>query len=89
MSKYLASQRKDAHLDLAKQTLADRARTTHPLDSIELPYCALPELDLPQIDITARFLGYQLAAPMLITGMRRNRSGRQAECSTCFGGGPA
>ena len=69
MSEYLASQRKDAHLDLAKQTLADRARTPHPLDSIELPYCALPELDLPQIDITARFLGHQLAAPMLITGM--------------------
>ena len=36
---------------------------------IELPYCALPELDLPQIDITVRFLGHQLAAPMLITGM--------------------
>ncbi|MEC7246060.1 MAG: type 2 isopentenyl-diphosphate Delta-isomerase, partial [Pseudomonadota bacterium] len=69
MSEYLASQRKDAHLDLAKQTLADRARSSHTLDRIELPYCALPELDLPQIDITARFLGHQLAAPMLITGM--------------------
>ena len=69
MSEYLTSQRKDAHLDLAKQTLADRARLPHPLDKIELPYCALPELDLSQIDITTRFLGHQLAAPMLITGM--------------------
>ena len=64
-----ASGRKDAHLDLARKTLAEGQQSLHPLEAVELPYCALPELDLAEIDITTRFLRRQLSAPLLITGM--------------------
>lgn len=65
----LASGRKDAHLDLARKTLAEGQQAKHPLEAFDLPYCALPELDLAEIDITARFLHRRLSAPLLITGM--------------------
>ena len=58
--------RKNAHLDLAKasQPLAD-----HPLDAVSLPYCALPECDLNSVSLTTEFLGIELDAPLIITGM--------------------
>ena len=58
--------RKNAHLDLAKtsQPLAD-----HPLDLVNLPYCAIPECDLNGVSLTTEFLGTELAAPLMITGM--------------------
>ena len=58
--------RKNAHLDLAKasQPLAD-----HPLDAVSLPYCALPECDLNRVSLTTEFLGTELDAPLIITGM--------------------
>ena len=69
MSDNSASQRKDSHLDLARKTLAESQNTKRPLEAIELPYSALPELNLDEIDITTRFLSRQLSAPLLITGM--------------------
>ena len=58
--------RKNTHLDLAKacQPLAE-----HPLDAVILPYCALPECDLKRISLTTQYLGTELAAPLMITGM--------------------
>ena len=58
--------RKNAHLDLAR---ASQPLTNHPLDAINLPYCALPECDLNEVNLTAEFLGTKLAAPLMITGM--------------------
>ena len=69
MSDNSASHRKDSHLDLARKTLAKSQNNKRPLEAIELPYCALPELDLDEIDISTRFLSRQLSAPLLITGM--------------------
>ena len=69
MSDNSAALRKDSHLDLARKTLAESQNTKRPLEAIELPYCALPELNLDEIDITTRFLSRQLSAPLLITGM--------------------
>lgn len=65
----LASGRKDAHLDLAQKTLAEGQLLPHPLEAVELPYCALPEVDLAEIDITTRFLRRRLSSPLMITGM--------------------
>ena len=58
--------RKNTHLDLAK---ASQPLTDHPLDAVNLPYCALPECDLNRVNLTTEFLGTQLAAPLMITGM--------------------
>ena len=61
-----AASRKNQHLDLARASLPMAA---HPLDEIDLPYCALPECDLAQISLQTRFLGTELEAPLMITGM--------------------
>lgn len=61
-----AADRKNKHLDLAK---ASMPLAVHPLDDIVLPYCALPECDLATISLRTRFLGAELAAPLMITGM--------------------
>ena len=58
--------RKNEHLDLAKGSLPV---TNHPLDAVKLPYCALPECDLNAISLNTEFLGIELAAPLMITGM--------------------
>ena len=58
--------RKNAHLDLAK---ASQPINDHPLDEVNLPYCALPECDLNGVRLKTEFLGIKLAAPIMITGM--------------------
>ena len=62
-----AGARKDKHLDLAYQSLPDS--DNHPMDSIELPYCALPEISLDEVSLTTSFLGAELSAPVMITAM--------------------
>jgi len=61
------SARKDAHLDLARADMPQMP--VHSLDDIALPYSALPELSIDEIDITTRFMGSVLSAPIMITGM--------------------
>ena len=58
--------RKNVHLDLAKASLPVN---NHPLDAVKLPYCALPECDLHAVSLKTEFLGAELAAPLMITGM--------------------
>lgn len=59
--------RKDEHLDLA---LAQQARLrTNPFDALSLPHCALPELDLEDVDLATSFLGRPLALPFVVSSM--------------------
>lgn len=59
--------RKDEHLDLAlSQQAPGRANA---FDDVILPHCALPELDLDEIDLSTRFLGRRLALPFVISAM--------------------
>ncbi len=67
--KQRTSARKDIHIDLAKNLQLDHAGSIKPLDKIDLPYNALPELNLTDIDISVRFLGHRLSMPLMITGM--------------------
>ena len=62
-----SSTRKDTHLDLARQL--STSAPAHSLDAIALPYSALPELSIDEIDISTRFIGHTLSAPIMITGM--------------------
>lgn len=64
-----AWQRKDAHLDLAKQDLALTPQAQHPLDAVQLPHAALPEVNLADVSTSTTFLGRKLSMPLLITGM--------------------
>lgn len=68
IDKIPAATRKNAHLDLAKKAVP-LDHMPHPLDAITLPYCALPEANLSTINISTSWLGKQLQAPLMITGM--------------------
>ena len=61
------SARKDAHLDLARAQMNEMP--AYSLDRIALPYSALPELSIDEVDITTSFMGASLSAPIMITGM--------------------
>ena len=65
-----AWQRKDAHLDLAKQDLALTPHAAHPLDAVQLPHAALPEVNLADVSTSTTFLGHKLSMPLLITSIR-------------------
>ncbi len=61
--------RKDEHLDIVLGgNVSARTKTTG-FDGIEFEHCALPELDMDAIDLSASFLGRRLEAPFLISAM--------------------
>lgn len=63
------AKRKDAHLDLcATEEVAPRENATL-FEDLHLVHCALPELAMSEVDLSIRWFGKQLKAPLLITGM--------------------
>ncbi len=63
------SERKGRHLAVCLSGAAAFSERTTGFERIDLPYRALPELDLAAIDTSTRFLGKSLAAPVLIGAM--------------------
>lgn len=61
-------QRKQDHLRIVMSEAVASTRSTG-LERYRLLHCALPELDLAQIELGTSFLGRRLAAPVLISGM--------------------
>jgi len=65
----LIGRRKDEHIILAvKENVEFRQKTTF-LEDVELIHNSVPELNLKNIDVKTEFLGYELNAPILISGM--------------------
>jgi isopentenyl-diphosphate Delta-isomerase len=65
----LTSRRKDSHLDLcATGDVVPRENATL-LDGVRLMHCAMPELTVDEVDLSVRWFGKTLRAPILITGM--------------------
>jgi isopentenyl-diphosphate delta-isomerase len=63
------TRRKDEHLALAAtDAVAFRARTTL-LEEVSLVHCALPDLALDDVDLSARLFGKRLRAPIVIASM--------------------
>ncbi len=60
--------RKNIHLDLARRNEA-LANTPNQLDRVRLTHNALPELDFDAVSTRSRFLGYDLAMPLMIGAM--------------------
>lgn len=60
--------RKDEHLRIAIEEDVSSG-LTNGFEDFTLLHQALPELDLGQVDISTTFLGYSLAAPILISSM--------------------
>jgi len=62
------AQRKRDHLRICSEENVAGVLSTG-LDQYRLQHCALPELDLQQVDLGARFLGKTLKAPLLVSAM--------------------
>ncbi|WP_027681811.1 type 2 isopentenyl-diphosphate Delta-isomerase [Rhizobium leguminosarum] len=69
MSDTALSRRKDDHLDIVLNRLTAPATVASGWEYIRFEHCALPELDLTQIDLRASLLGKTLRAPLLISSM--------------------
>jgi isopentenyl-diphosphate delta-isomerase len=63
------ARRKDSHLDVAAKGDVEPAGNSTLLEHVHLIHCALPELAVEEIDLSARFMGKPLRAPLVITGM--------------------
>lgn len=63
------SRRKDAHLDLCATGEVEPEGSDPLLGQVAFLHEALPDLSMAELDLSARFLGRTLAAPLLITGM--------------------
>lgn len=65
----LTSRRKDSHLDLCASGEVAPAENSTLLDCVRLMHCAMPELAVAEVDLSVRWFGKTLKAPILITGM--------------------
>ncbi|MGI4840284.1 MAG: type 2 isopentenyl-diphosphate Delta-isomerase [Janthinobacterium lividum] len=63
------SQRKDDHLDIVLDLRKATTRVDAGWDSMQFEHCALPELDLADIDLRSSLLGLPLQAPFLVSSM--------------------
>ncbi|WP_244631211.1 type 2 isopentenyl-diphosphate Delta-isomerase [Aureimonas sp. ME7] len=61
--------RKSDHLDIALQPSLPGSRADTGFDRVRFEHVALPELDLDAIDLSTRFLGRAMRAPILISSM--------------------
>nr|WP_297061273.1 type 2 isopentenyl-diphosphate Delta-isomerase [Thermosynechococcus sp. M3746_W2019_013] len=62
-------QRKAEHLKLCIQSDVSHQEVTTGFEKYRFRHCALPELDFAEIDLRVEFLGWRLAAPLLISSM--------------------
>jgi isopentenyl-diphosphate delta-isomerase len=65
----LLSDRKNEHLSVVLERRYERPTKTTGFEKIDFVHCALPELDLDQIDLTTSFLGKKISAPLLVSSM--------------------
>lgn len=64
-----SSRRKSEHLRIVLEKDVEFKALTAGFEKYRLPHCALPELNLADIDTSTRFLGKRLKAPFLISPM--------------------
>ena len=83
--------RKGDHLDIVLRPRLEARRLDAGFDAVRFEHAALPELDLDEVDLSTRFLGRALRAPILISSMtggmdRAARiNGRLAEAAEALG----
>lgn len=62
-------QRKRDHIDVVLQRDVGFGRLTTGFEAVRFVHCALPEIDLADIDVSATFFGKAVRAPFLISSM--------------------
>lgn len=63
------STRKNDHLDIVLDPARRHASMSAGFEALRFEHCALPELDLDAVDLSASLFGRPLAAPLLISSM--------------------
>lgn len=63
------AKRKDSHLDLCANEEVEPAANRTLFDDVHLVHCAMPELALSDVDLSATLFGKALKAPLMVTGM--------------------
>lgn len=63
------ARRKTDHIQLALEQGERRPGVATGFETVRFAHCALPELALGEVDVTARLLGHALKAPLLISSM--------------------
>ncbi len=91
------ARRKSQHVEIVRQGGVSPFEVTTGFDRFRFEHCALPELDLDEIDLSTTFLGRRMKAPLIISCMtggplhahRINKSIAQAagRCGIGFGVG--
>lgn len=61
--------RKEDHIRIVLDRSSSRSGLTTGLENVRFVHCALPELDLDAIDLSRRFLGRRISAPVLVSSM--------------------
>ncbi len=64
-----SNRRKSEHLRIVLEKDVEFSTLTAGFERYRLPHCALPELNLAEIDTSTQFLGKKLGAPFLISPM--------------------
>jgi isopentenyl-diphosphate delta-isomerase len=67
-SSKLLAKRKNDHLELCSHQNVSSLNTAG-WEDILLPHCALPELDMNEVSLESKFLGFKFKAPFLISSM--------------------
>lgn len=73
MSESKVGRRKEDHIDIVLGGGRVASRVDAGFDAVRLLHCALPEIDLAEVDISTSFLGRALKAPLLISAMTGGR----------------
>lgn len=61
--------RKSEHVDIVLGGDVAARQTTTGFERIRLEHCALPEIDLAEVDLSTRFAGRTMRAPVLVSSM--------------------
>ncbi len=69
MKEHATSDRKLSHIKIVSEEAVEARETLTGLEDISFVHCALPDLDLNQVETETTFLRHKFKAPIYVTGM--------------------
>ncbi len=69
MKEHATSERKLSHIKIVSEEAVEARETLTGLEDVTLVHCALPDLDITEVDLETKFLKHTFKAPIYVTGM--------------------